>query len=116
MHCFDVEIRVIDSLRSVALDCLNGMSVSISVFRQRAHGISADVCNASDFHAFAEPIRGNLDVCACIVPSSLQVQVSMVCTPDIGGYYLEIQPELIWVYPDLENYNQVFSNTEWFIN
>ena len=33
-----------------------------------------------------------------------------------GGPYLEISPNLIWVYPDLEALNEVFSNTAWEIN
>ena len=27
--------------------------------------------------------------------------------------YLEIAPELIWVYPDWSAYNDVYSNTTW---
>lgn len=27
--------------------------------------------------------------------------------------YLEIEPELIWVYPDWSAYNDVYSNTTW---
>lgn len=35
---------------------------------------------------------------------------------NIGGPYLEISPNLIWVYSDLEALNEVFSNTTWKIN
>lgn len=27
--------------------------------------------------------------------------------------YLEIEPEIIWVYPDWSAYNDVYSNTTW---
>lgn len=27
--------------------------------------------------------------------------------------YLEIEPEVIWVYPDWSAYNDVYSNTTW---
>ena len=36
--------------------------------------------------------------------------------PDIGNKYLEVEPELIWVYPDFENYNNVYSNVNWIVN
>lgn len=42
----------------------------------------------------------------------------MVYSPDadVDILYLEIEPELIWVYPDFEVSNNVYSNTEWVIN
>lgn len=30
--------------------------------------------------------------------------------------YLEIAPEIIWVYPDWSAYNDVYSNTTWNVN
>ena len=30
--------------------------------------------------------------------------------------YLEISPQIIWVYPDLETDNDVYSNTTWNVN
>ena len=35
---------------------------------------------------------------------------------NIGGPYLEISPNIIWVYSNLEATNDVFSNTTWEIN
>lgn len=35
---------------------------------------------------------------------------------NIGGPYLEISPNLIWIYSDIETLNEVFSNTTWKIN
>ena len=29
--------------------------------------------------------------------------------------YLEIHPELIWVYPDIESSNDVYSNLDWIV-
>lgn len=29
--------------------------------------------------------------------------------------YLEIHPELIWVYPDIESDNDVYSNLDWIV-
>ena len=30
--------------------------------------------------------------------------------------YLEIEPDTLWVYPDMEVSNNVYSNTSWNIN
>lgn len=27
--------------------------------------------------------------------------------------YLEIEPDILWVFPDIESVNEVFSNTSW---
>lgn len=35
---------------------------------------------------------------------------------NIGGPYLEISPNFIWVYSDFETSNEVFSNTTWEIH
>ena len=35
---------------------------------------------------------------------------------NIGGPYLEISPDFIWVYSDFETSNDVFSNTTWEIH
>lgn len=35
---------------------------------------------------------------------------------NIGGPYLEISPNFIWVYANLETANNVFSNTTWEIH
>ena len=47
-----------------------------------------------------------------------KISCNMVYSPDadVDILYLEIEPELIWVYPDFEVSNNVYSNTEWVIN
>ena len=46
---------------------------------------------------------------------AMTASFSMVCTPSIRTPYLEIEPTILWVYPDLERTNDVFSNTYWNI-
>lgn len=46
----------------------------------------------------------------------ISARLSMVCRPSIRAPYLEISPEIIWVYDGLEQYNDVLSNTYWNIN
>lgn len=46
---------------------------------------------------------------------AIRARTSMVCTPSIRVPYLEIEPEVVWVYDGLESMNDVFSNTSWNI-
>lgn len=55
-------------------------------------------------------------ITATLSHEAIQARLSMVCTPSIRAPYLEISPEIIWVYSDLEQFNDVFSNTYWNIN
>lgn len=55
-------------------------------------------------------------ITATLSHEAIQARLSMVCTPSIRTPYLEISPEILWVYSDLEQYNDVLSNTYWNIN
>lgn len=55
-------------------------------------------------------------ITATLSHEAIQARLSMVCTPSIRAPYLEISPEIIWVYDGLEQYNDVLSNTYWNIN
>ena len=55
-------------------------------------------------------------VSASLDHDAIQARLSMVCTPSIRNPYLEIEPEILWVYTDLEQYNDVLSNTYWRVN
>ena len=46
----------------------------------------------------------------------IHARLSMVCTPSIREPYLEISPEILLVYSDLEQYNDGLSNTFLHIN
>ena len=47
---------------------------------------------------------------------AIRARLSQVCRPSIREPYLEISPEILWVYSDLDQYNDVLSNTYWHIN
>lgn len=52
------------------------------------------------------------------VDSGVNAIIKVICTataPDATEYYLEIEPELIWVYPNWSVENRVYSNTNWTI-
>ena len=48
--------------------------------------------------------------------SGISCRIGLVCRPDIGDKYLEIEPKIIWVYPDWAVDNNVYSNTSWNVN
>lgn len=43
-------------------------------------------------------------------------RMGLVCRPNIMRPYLEIAPEIIWVYPDWSAHNDVYSNTHWNVD
>lgn len=46
----------------------------------------------------------------------MSCRLSLVCSSGVVIHYLEIEPTSIWVYPDFEVNNNVYSNTNWNIN
>lgn len=82
------------------------MSSCISVKIRRVGAITASATREPD------AVTG----VSCTAVGGISARVSHVCTPNIRHPYLEIEPQLIWVYEDLENYNDVLSNTTWHIN
>jgi hypothetical protein len=55
-------------------------------------------------------------IAAALTHDAIRARLSMVCRPSIRTPFLEISPEILWVYSDLEQYNDVLSNTFWHIN
>lgn len=47
---------------------------------------------------------------------SVRASLARVCERDIKVPYLEIEPTILWVYPDWATSNNVLSNTHWRIN
>lgn len=46
----------------------------------------------------------------------VRASLARVCDRDIKVPYLEIEPTILWVYPDWAVSNNVLSNTHWRIN
>ncbi len=59
--------------------------------------------------------EGSISVEAIDV-TDMTASLSEVCTTNIRPPYLEINPVIIWVYPDVETDNDVLSNTRWNVN
>ena len=48
--------------------------------------------------------------------SGISSRMGLICRPNIGTPYLEIEPEIIWVYPEWAVDNNVYSNTHWNVD
>ena len=46
----------------------------------------------------------------------IRCMFTYVCDVSFQRPYLEISPEIVWIYSDLETSNDVISNTTWYIN
>lgn len=60
--------------------------------------------------------KAQTDITALFDRDAIRARLSLVCRPSIREPYLEISPEVLWVYSDLEQYNDVLSNTYWHVN
>ena len=43
----------------------------------------------------------------------ISCKIKLICSSGVTVRYLEIEPTMIWVYPDIESINNVYSNTQW---
>ena len=97
----------------------------ISAFAEKEGGIDAAVESVSGINASLEPgvipFAFSFDRNGGIVFDADRLD-GIGCTftytdrQDISKKYLEIEPEVIWVWPDLESLNDVYSNVTWHIN
>jgi hypothetical protein len=46
---------------------------------------------------------------------AISAVVGTICDTGPPKPYLDVAPDFVWVYPDIEQYVQVRSNTEWKI-
>ena len=116
MGCLGVDIRILDFISDLAVRAVNGLSVAVTAIKQRiCTPLQAEVNSISDFNVLVNPLSGTMLAFAGNANTSLSVQVSTICTPDVSQYYLEIEPEILWVYSTWENYNNVYSNTDWIV-
>lgn len=114
MGCLHADVCLVNGICS-CVDCMNGLSVDYEVTQKPAIKIALIVSPVSDFEANVDYKKALTLAQAsnCNVP--IFVKLDPVCQI-IPSYYLEIEPEIIWVYSDWEIENQVFSNTDWYIN
>ena len=46
----------------------------------------------------------------------MSCSLNLVCSTGVVIHYLEIEPTMIWVYPDFDVNNNVYSDTFWNVN
>lgn len=116
MRCLGIDIKIVSGLCDSVVRTVNDLCVSVSYIREKVSDtIAAGINRVSDFNVCACLVSGNLSFDAICKNTPISVQVTTICEPNIGAFYLEIEPELLWVYPDIETYNKVISNTDWII-
>lgn len=108
-------------MKPVKLNRVDGISASA----EKEGGINAAVESVSGISASFEPggipfsFSFNRDGSIAFRAERLDgIGCTMTYTDrkDISKKYLEIEPEVLWVWPDLESLNDVYSNVTWQIN
>lgn len=116
MRCLGIDIKIVSGLCDSVVRTVNDLCVSVSYIREKVSDtIAAGINRVSDFNVCTCLVSGDISFDAICKNTPISVQVTTICEPSIGDLYLEIEPELLWVYPDIETYNKVISNTDWII-
>lgn len=89
---------------------LGGMTASA----ERVGGISCSASRLGGVSAMAERV-GGIDASMERV-GEMTCRFALICDTGLVAPYLEINPEIIWVYPDWSAYNDVISNTHWNVD
>ena len=116
MSCIEVEIRRVSDKISSSAKMVGGVSAKTAMVPD---GVSASVAPRPSFDVEFSFVRWSAKVLFGRV-GPLSAWSSMVCAPGLGPEpvvpdekYLEIEPKILWVYADLEAYNDVYSNVSW---
>lgn len=116
MRCLRIYVRIVNSELCTSVESVGGLSVDYSVIKKTRARIRLVVKPVSSFDAnidfaYAKFLAG---ISSCNVP--IIVKIDDFCGQILPTPYLEIEPEILWVYPDFEVENFVYSNTDWYIN
>lgn len=85
----------------------------VSVDADRIGGISCDISRAASADARLSRVGGmEADMAR---EGKMKCRFAIVCSTGIMAPYLEISPEILWIWTD-PAYNDVYSNTTWGIN
>ena len=111
------------SLISAILNRVDGIAASIE---RSGNGISVNPVSVSQMSASLLPGKQTQFLFSFIKESGISVgatrmgfiSCSLTYSGDmnISAPYLEIAPEILWVYPDLVSTNDVYSNVTWNVN
>lgn len=99
MSCLSLTLRRVGSIEAEASLVPSGVSAEL----ERSGAPEAALRRVGGLAATAQRVR-------------VTARLTRVCDTDIRTPYLEIEPTILWVYPDIANTNDVFSNTYWRVN
>ena len=116
MRCVHADVELIDGGLCACVECVGGLSVDYDIVKKAKTKICLIVHPIQNLDANIDFAYAKLlaEASSCNVP--IFVKIDNFCGQIIPTAYLEIEPEVLWVYSDLEQYNDVLSNTYWHIN
>lgn len=116
MSCLRAKVEVVDGSLCSCVEPAGGLSVDLSIVKRTRTRVRLVVKSVQDLDANIDFAYAKLlaEASSCNVP--VFVKIDNFCGQIIPTPYLEIEPEVIWVYPDFEVENYVYSNTNWFLN
>lgn len=94
---------------SVTLTRIGGIEAGA----ERIGGLTCEISMVGFANAFFSRI-GGVEANAERI-GGMKCQFSIVCSSGLMPPYLEIAPEILWIWTD-PGYNDVYSNTTWNIN
>lgn len=116
MRCLRADISSINSGLCACVESVGRLSVDCSIVKKTRTRIRLVVKPISELGVDIDFAHAKLlaSASSCNVP--IIVKIDNFCGQIIPTPYLEIEPEILWVYPDFEVENYVYSNTNWYIN
>lgn len=116
MRCIRADVELVNGGPCACVERVGGLSVDCSVVKKTRTRIRLVVQPVSNLDVNIDFAYAKLlaEASSCNVP--IFVKIDNFCGQIIPTPYLEIEPETLWVYPDFEVENHVYSNTTWYIN
>ena len=116
MRCLRADVRIINEGLRARVEGAGGLSVDCSIVKKTRTRIRLVVQPVQNLDANIDFAYAKLlaEASSCNVP--IFVKIDNFCGQIIPTPYLEIEPEVLWVYPDFSVENYVYSNTNWFLN
>ena len=116
MRCLDTDVELINGGLCACVECIGGLSVDCSIMKKTRTRIRLVVQPVQNLDANIDFAYAKLlaEASSCNVP--IFVKIDNFCGQIIPTAYLEIEPEVLWVYTDFDVENYVYSNTDWYIN
>ena len=116
MSCLHAKIELVDSGLCACVENVGNLSVDYDVVKKAKTKVCLIVQPIQNLDANIDFAYAKLlaEASSCNVP--IFVKIDNFCGQIIPTPYLEIEPEVLWVYPDFSVENYVYSTTNWFLN